>query len=157
MIVVESVTSAEDLGGLIAVEQASFLNPWTREMYVAELQNPDVSRLLVAKDSDGRIVGFCSFWLVLDELHINNLAVLPEYRRQGVASIILKRVFDEGRRAGAGRATLEVRRSNEIAQRLYERFGFAVAGVRRGYYRHPDEDALVLWREDLPQSAGHGP
>jgi len=157
VIVVEPVTSAEDLGGLIAVEQASFLNPWTREMYVAELQNPDVSRLLVAKDSDGRIVGFCGFWLVLDELHINNLAVLPEYRRQGVASIILNRVFDDGRRAGAGRATLEVRRSNEIAQRLYARFGFAVAGVRRGYYRHPDEDALVLWREGLPASAGHGP
>ena len=157
MIVVEPVTSAEDLGGLIAVEQASFLNPWTREMYVAELQNPDVSRLLVAKDSDGRIVGFCGFWLVLDELHINNLAVLPEYRRQGVASIILNRVFDDGRRAGARRATLEVRRSNEIAQRLYTRFGFAVAGVRRGYYRHPDEDALVLWREGLPKSDGHGP
>jgi ribosomal-protein-alanine N-acetyltransferase len=156
MIVVEAVTSAEDLGGLIAVEQASFLNPWTRDMYLAELQNPDVSRLLVAKDSDGRVVGFCGFWCVLDELHINNLAVLPEYRRQGIASMILNRVFDDGRQAGAGRATLEVRRSNEIAQRLYARFGFTVAGVRRGYYRQPEEDALVLWREGLPESARHG-
>lgn len=156
MIVIEAVTSAEDLGGLIAVEQASFLNPWSRDMYVAELQNPDVSRLLVAKDSDGRVVGFCGFWRVVDELHINNLAVLPERRRQGIASMILNRVFDEGRRAGAGRATLEVRRSNEIAQRLYARFGFTVAGVRRGYYRHPDEDALVLWREGLPEAASYG-
>lgn len=149
-IVVEPVASDEDLGGLVAVEQASFFNPWTREMYVAELQNPGVSHLLVAKDSDGRVVGFCGFWRVLDELHINNLAVLPEFRRQGVASKILRRVFEEGRRAGAGRATLEVRRSNEIARRLYERFGFTVAGVRRGYYRNPDEDALVLWREGFP-------
>ena len=85
-IVVEPVTSAEDLGGLLAVEQASFLNPWTRDMYVAELRNPEVSYLLVAKDSAGRVVGFCGFWRVVDELHINNLAVLPEYRRQGIAS-----------------------------------------------------------------------
>lgn len=155
-IVVERVTSAEDLGGLLAVEQASFLNPWTRDMYVAELQNPGVSHLLVAKDGAGRVVGFCGFWCVLDELHINNLAVLPDYRRQGIASKILDRVFVEGRRAGATRATLEMRRSNDVARRLYERFGFTVAGVRRGYYRQPDEDALVLWRDGLPEGSENG-
>ena len=124
-------------------------------MYIAELQNPDAC-LLVAKDAEGRVVGFCGFWRVLDELHINNLAVLSEHRRQGIASKILNRVFAEGRRAGASRATLEVRRSNEIARRLYERFGFTVAGVRRGYYRHPDEDALILWRERLPEHSDDG-
>jgi [ribosomal protein S18]-alanine N-acetyltransferase len=155
-IVVEQLTSDEDLGGLLAVEQASFLNPWTREMYVAELQNPGMSHLLVAKDAAGRVVGFCGFWRVLDEIHINNVAVLPEYRRQGIASLILGRVFSEGRRVGAGRATLEVRRSNEVARRLYERFGFTVAGVRRGYYRNPDEDALVLWREGFPEPSENG-
>ena len=155
-IVVERVTSAEDLGGLIAVEQASFLNPWTRDMYVAELQNPGVSHLLVAKDQSGRVVGFCGFWCVVDELHINNLAVLPECRRQGIASTILGHVFAEGRRAGAARAMLEVRRSNEVARRLYERFGFIVAGVRRGYYRQPDEDALVLWRDGFPEIPENG-
>jgi [ribosomal protein S18]-alanine N-acetyltransferase len=155
-IVVERVTSAEDLGGLLAVEQASFLNPWTREMYLAELQNPAVSHLLVAKDPTGQVTGFCGFWCVADELHINNLAVLPEHRRQGIASAILSRVFAEGRRAGAARATLEVRRSNDIARRLYERFGFTVAGVRRGYYRQPDEDALILWRDGLPDDSENG-
>ena len=156
-IVVERVTSAEDLGGLLAVEQASFLNPWTREMYLAKLQNPAVSHLLVAKDPTGQVTGFCGFWCVADELHINNLAVLPEHRRQGIASAILSRVFAEGRRAGAARATLEVRRSNHIARRLYERFGFTVAGVRRGYYRQPDEDALILWRDGLPDDSENGP
>ena len=155
-IVVERVTSAEDLGGLLAVEQASFLNPWTREMYLAELQNPAVSHLLVAKDPTGQVTGFCGFWCVADELHINNLAVLPEHRRQGIASAILSRVFAEGRRAGAARATLEVRRSNDIARRLYERFGFTVAGVRRGYYRQPEEDALILWRDGLPDDSENG-
>src|SRR4029079_17933961 len=86
-------------------------------MYLAELQNPAVSHLLVAKDPTGQVTGFCGFWCVADELHINNLAVLPEHRRQGIASAILSRVFAEGRRAGAARATLEVRRSNHIARR----------------------------------------
>ena len=148
-----TVQSTADLDGLLAVEEASFLNPWTREMYLAELENPGVSCLLVAKTETGHVVGFCGFWRVLDELHINNLAVLPEYRRQGIASRILAHVFAEGRKVGAGRATLEVRRSNEIARRLYEHLGFRVTGVRRGYYRHPDEDALVLWREGLPDEA----
>jgi ribosomal-protein-alanine N-acetyltransferase len=155
-VTIEHVTTVEDLGGLVAVEEASFLNPWTREMYLAELERPGVSYLFVAKDSAGRVVGFCGFWRVLDELHINNLAVLPEYRRQGIASAILERVLDEGRRAGAGRATLEVRRSNEVARRLYERLGFTVAGVRRGYYRQPEEDALVLWREGFPEQTENG-
>src|SRR4029079_2585947 len=129
---VEPVASADDLGGLLAVEEASFLNPWTREMYLAELDNAGVSYLFVAKDAEGRVVGFCGFWRVVDELHINNLAVLPEYRRQGSASMILNEVFAEGRKVGAGRATLEVRRSNDVARRLYERFGFLITGVRRG-------------------------
>ena len=150
-IVIETVQSSEDLEGLLAVEEASFLNPWTRDMYQAELQNPGVSYLLVAKDAAGRVIGFCGFWRILDELHINNLAVLPEFRRQGIASSILARVFAEGRKVGAARATLEVRRSNDIARRLYERLGFTVNGVRRGYYRQPEEDALVLWREGLPE------
>src|SRR5216683_3224520 len=86
---------------------------------------------------------------VLDELHINNLAVLPAYRRAGIGSALLTHVLDEGARMGARRATLEVRRSNEAARQLYERFGFSVVGVRQGYYSNPVEDALVLWREEL--------
>jgi len=118
-------------------------------MYFAELQNPGVSYCFVARDEEGRAVGFCSFWRVLDELHINNLAVSPERRRSGVASALLTCVLEEGARGGARRATLEVRRSNDAARQLYERFGFTVAGVRRAYYTRPVEDALVLWREGL--------
>ena len=146
---IEPLTSPDELDALVAVEESSFTNPWTREMYLAELENPGASFLLLAKDSSGKVVGFCGFWRVLDELHINNLAVLPEYRRRGVASAILARVFAEGRALGANRTLLEVRRSNNAAQHLYERFGFTVAGVRRGYYRNPEEDALILCREGL--------
>ena len=103
----------------------------------------------LAYDTEGRSIGFCSFWRVLDELHINNLAVFPDRRREGVASALLTFVLNEGARQGAKRATLEVRQSNDPARYLYERFGFTVAGIRRGYYTRPVEDALVLWREDL--------
>jgi ribosomal-protein-alanine N-acetyltransferase len=153
---IEPLVSSADIDAIIAVEQASFTNPWTRDMYLAELENRGVSFFFVARDDDRRIVGFCAFWRVLDELHINNLAVLPEARRMGIASALLRRVLAEGAKMGARRATLEVRRSNDIARRLYERFGFSVAGVRRGYYSQPTEDALVLWRESLDSGDPQG-
>jgi ribosomal-protein-alanine N-acetyltransferase len=86
---------------------------------------------------------------VLDELHINNLAVAPAHRRHGVATALLTYVLQQGAKLGARRATLEVRRSNEAARQLYERLGFTTTGVRRAYYSNPVEDALVLLRHDL--------
>jgi ribosomal-protein-alanine N-acetyltransferase len=121
-------------------------------MYLTELENTGVSYCFLAKDEEGRAVGFCSFWRILDELHINNIAVLPPFRRLGVATALLTYVLSEGVALGARRATLEVRRSNDTARLLYERFGFTVAGVRRDYYTKPVEDALVLWRENLSGS-----
>ena len=143
------VASPAQIDSVIAIEESSFTNPWTRDMYLAELENRGVSYIYLAEAPDGTIAGFCSFWRVLDELHINNLAVLPAYRSLGAATALLSYVLAEGTRLGARRATLEVRRSNETARRLYERFGFSIAGVRRGYYTRPDEDALVLWRDSL--------
>lgn len=147
--VIEPLVSNEDLEAVLAIEHASFTNPWTREMYLAELENPDVSFCYVVRGRSGAVIGFCSFWRVLDEMHINNLAVLPTHRGTGVGTALLEEVLRQGARRGARRAALEVRRSNEEARRLYERLGFAVAGVRRAYYTHPVEDALVLWRENL--------
>ena len=123
-------------------------------MYLAELENTGVSYCFLARNDGHEAVGFCSFWRVLDELHINNLAVLPEERRAGIGSALLQFVLNEGAALGARRATLEVRRSNQLARLMYERFGFTVAGVRRGYYTKPVEDALVLWHENLAE-AGH--
>ena len=144
---IEPLTSAAEIDDVLAVEEASFTNPWTREMYLQELENRTVSFCFLARDADRRVVGFCSFWRVLDELHINNLAVLPEFRRRGVASALLTRALAEGATLGMRRATLEVRHSNDPARLLYEQFGFSVAGVRHGYYTNPVEDALILWRD----------
>jgi ribosomal-protein-alanine N-acetyltransferase len=146
---IDLLSSPGDIDAILAIEHESFTNPWTREMYQAELENRGVSFCFLAKDQTGRIVGFCSVWRVLDELHINNLAVLPEHRRAGVATALLERALEHAVQSGAIRATLEVRRSNDAARLLYERFGFTVAGIRRGYYTKPVEDALVLWKEAL--------
>ena len=146
-LIIEPLSSPEDLDAVVAIETESFTSPWTREMYVSELKNVGVSFCYLARDESGRAIGFCSFWRVLDELHINNLAVTPDCRRRGIGTALLGHVLAEGMRLGARRTTLEVRRSNDAARRLYERLGFVTAGVRRAYYTNPVEDALVLWRE----------
>jgi len=148
-VTIEPLSSPADLDAIVAIERASFTNPWTREMYLAELENHGISYCFLARNERGTVVGFCAFWRVLDDLHINNVAVAPASRDAGVGTALLREVLREGARLGARRATLEVRRSNEAARRLYERLGFSLAGVRRAYYSNPVEDALVLWREDL--------
>jgi [ribosomal protein S18]-alanine N-acetyltransferase len=134
-----------DLDGVLAVETESFTNPWTRQMYVWELQNRSVCHIYVVRTTSCPVIGFCAFWLVFDEIHINNVAILPQFRGRGIGSALLRHVLTEGRRLGARRATLEVRASNDGARRLYERLGFYVAGLRPRYYTNPVEDALILW------------
>lgn len=137
----------EDLTGVLSVEEESFTNPWTREMYAAELLNRAVCHIYVVRTAEVPVVGFCAFWLVCDEIHINNVAIRPAWRGQGIGTALMAHVFAEAGALGATRATLEVRASNEGARRLYERLGFRVAGTRRNYYTNPIEDAVILWRE----------
>ena len=144
---IELLDGETDLDGVLEVERESFTSPWTREMYAWELQNPAVCHIFVVRTAERPVVGFCAFWLVVDEIHINNVAILPDLRNQGIGKVLMQRVFDEARKLGARRATLEVRASNDGARRLYERLGFYVAGTRRDYYSNPVEDALILWRD----------
>jgi len=145
---IDALAGESDLDGVLAVESESFTNPWTKEMYAWELQNRSVCHIYVARTPDCQVAGFCAFWLVFDEIHINNVAVRPEYRGRGMGTAVIHRVFAEARVLGARRATLEVRASNGGARRLYERLGFYVAGVRPNYYSSPVEDALILWRDE---------
>ena len=143
-----------DLEGVLEVERASFTSPWTREMYAWELQNRAIGHIYVMRVRECRVAGFCAFWLVFDEIHINNLAMRPRYRGIGMGTALLTYVVAAGRDLGARRATLEVRASNEAALRLYERMRFYVAGRRRNYYSNPVEDALILWRDEIDARDG---
>jgi [ribosomal protein S18]-alanine N-acetyltransferase len=150
---IEPLADDLDLEGVLEVEAESFTNPWTRDMYSWELRNRSVCHILIVRTEDCRVAGFCAFWLVFDEIHINNMALRPRFRAQGIGTALLSHVLAKGRELGARRATLEVRTSNDRARRVYERLGFYVAGTRRHYYTNPVEDALILWRDDERGSA----
>jgi ribosomal-protein-alanine N-acetyltransferase len=152
--IIEPLQLERDLDDVTALEAICFTNPTTREMLRHEVESSDVFHAYVMRQSStesprGAIVAFCAVWIIFDELHINTLAVHPELRRQGLASLLLTHVIEDAVRRGADKATLEVRRSNEGALKLYQRFGFEVGGVRKEYYRQPVEDALILWRTGL--------
>jgi len=143
------LSETDDLGEVVALEAASFTNPWSQEILARELRNRDVARVYALRNAAHQLLAFCSCWFIADELHINTLAVRDDSRRRGLATRLLRFVFAQAVAAGVEHATLEVRRSNEPALRLYERFGFEVKGIRANYYSHPVEDALILSREKL--------
>jgi ribosomal-protein-alanine N-acetyltransferase len=144
---IEPLADERDLDGVIEVESESFTNPWTREMYISELRDRSVCHILVVRSGGLPVVGFCAFWLICDEIHINNLAIRPSFRRRGLGAALVQAVLAQAGTLGAARATLEVRASNVTARELYERHGFRLTATRRGYYTNPVEDALILWWE----------
>ena len=146
-VTVERLASPADLDGVLALEEASFNNPTSREWYEGELKRPEVCFIYVLRTPGRPVAGFCAFWLVIDQAHINNLAVLPELRGQGLGTQLLEAVIAEAAHLGAILLTLEVRQSNEPALRLYEKAGFYREGVRKNYYTNPIEDALILSRK----------
>ncbi len=143
--IIERLTDEADLDAVVALEEQSFTNPWSRDTLVWELRNSDVTFVYVMRLDDRTPVAFCVCWMLLDELHVNTIAVAPAYRRQGLATRLLQHVLGEAGARGVRRATLEVRASNQAALKLYERLGFSVTATRPGYYTQPDEDALILW------------
>jgi [ribosomal protein S18]-alanine N-acetyltransferase len=142
-----------DVPALAALEAACFTHPWTPAQIHEEVARvpPDMVLVLEGPGSPGGapagIRAYCSFRLVVDEMHVMNMAVHPGYRRQGLARRLLAFAMARAARAGARRALLELRTGNREALALYASLGFRSLGVRREYYREPTEDALVLARE----------
>ena len=134
-----------DLPFILAIEQASYSSPWKRAAFVRELHN-EQGRFFVAEQVNGinrTILGHICSWLIIDEVHILNIAVHPTARRQGIAGALLDKTLTEGQHVGACAANLEVRQSNSAAIALYQQFGFQTVATRRKYY--PDgEDALLM-------------
>jgi len=144
---VEALSGEEDLAGVMEVDRSSFATPWSREMYDTELQNSGISFIVVLRTPECRVAGYCSYRLVVDEVHINNVAVRAECRSKGFGRCLVEYALREGRNRGATRVLLEVRSGNVAARQLYESLGFTTIGLRRAYYREPVEDALVLARD----------
>ena len=142
---------AADLPDVLVIERASFSMPWSRGAFLYEIEQNQVARCWVGR-TDSRIVGYICLWQVADELHVTNVAVHPDARRQGIARALLESVFAHARAAGSRVVILEVRPSNTEAIPLYESFSFRVIGRRRGYYYDTGEDALVM--EALVASGG---
>jgi len=138
----------EDIDMVMEIERDCFMVPWSRDSFLIEIEQNKFARYVVA-EKDGGIVGYGGMWLVIDEAHITNIAVHSAYRRQGFGRKILSELIRIAEREGVFRMTLEVRKSNDAAQKLYEEFGFQVCGVRPGYYPDNHEDALIMWRENL--------
>jgi len=132
-----------DVPAVHEIDLLSFSLPWPERSFRFELTENQVSRGWVT-ELDGKIAAMLVLWFIVDEAHIATIAVHPDFRRQGIGEQILLHALRAARAEGAQRAFLEVRAGNAAAQAMYRKYGFTVAGVRRGYYKDNNEDAFLM-------------
>jgi len=142
-----------DLGAVLPIEAASFKHPWSREMFLRELEH-DWSCILVCTETGGvepapadPVLGFLIYWLVHDEIHILNVAVAPAQRRRGIARRLLQEAERRAQAAEIALITLEVRKGDAGARALYRQLDYKEVGIRKNYYSEEGEDAVVMVRE----------
>ena len=140
---------AEDAEEVAAIEAATFARPWSADAFRHEMEQNPVARYLVA-ERDGRIIGYAGAWIVLDESHVTNVAVIAEERGRGIGTALMERLLWYLSNLGAGYATLEVRESNARAQAMYAKLGFVRVGRRKKYYEDNGEDAWLMVCDRLP-------
>ena len=138
--------NADHLEEIERLERICFSRPWSRRMLAEELENQCAAFLVAEDGQTGAVMGYAGLLVVADEGYITNVAVFPEYRRQGVAAKILEIYLNFAQANWLACLTLEVRPSNEAAIALYQRYGFEEVGRRKNYYDLPKEDALILTR-----------
>ncbi len=132
----------EHLADVAKIESECFFEPWSENSLRLLLEDNAIA--FVALAGDGRAVAYGAMLCVLDEGQITNVATLSDYRRRGIAERIMKALAERGAERGISSFTLEVRATNEAARRLYAKLGWQELGVRRGFYRFPMEDAIVM-------------
>ncbi|NLI60594.1 MAG: ribosomal protein S18-alanine N-acetyltransferase [Clostridiales bacterium] len=138
----------EDIDDVLEIEKLCFSTPWSFQSFKAEIEGNYCARYVVAEQG-GRVKGYGGMWIILDEAHITNVAVHPDYRGIGIGEAIMKALIKTAVNLKVDGMTLEVRVSNKIAQNLYEKLGFTGVGIRKGYYTDNGEDALIMWKERL--------
>ena len=137
--------AVKDLPKVIRIEKKSFSSPWSITAFLKELHNKQADYYVAV--SSGVVKGYIGVWCLINELHITNLAVHPNYRRQGIATYLLDFILKEAKKREIYRLTLEVRVSNKEAKQLYLKEGFAKFKVKQDYYKDNGEDAVVMSKE----------
>jgi ribosomal-protein-alanine N-acetyltransferase len=140
------------LRGIMAIERQVYARPWSPNLFVAEMTEPHNRCYLVAR-IDKSVVGYAGMICYGDEAHITNIAVDPQRHRHGIGGRLLFEQMGRSIEMGATAVSLEVRVTNWGAQRLYARFGFHPVGIRRRYYQELNEDALIMWTDDVRTEA----
>ena len=135
--------SLADLDEVVGIENVSFPTPWKREHFLHEMKRNPHAWCVVLESRDS-VVAYAATWILVDEVHVNEIAVRPDLRGRGIGRRFLARILEEARKKGCKRACLEVRPSNRSARKMYENLGFRETDMRRGYYSDTGEDALVL-------------
>ncbi|HSK29716.1 MAG TPA: ribosomal protein S18-alanine N-acetyltransferase [Candidatus Limnocylindria bacterium] len=131
-----------DMDEVMVIERTSYRFPWSTGFFLQELQVACARSILA--ESDGQIIGYVLYWLLPGAVDIHNIAVHVDFRRRGLGRVLLDKVVAEARRQSILHVTLEVRKSNLPAQKLYESIGFVTTGIRKGYYSDDGEDALAM-------------
>jgi ribosomal-protein-alanine N-acetyltransferase len=139
------------LRAVMAIERRVYSRPWSPNLFAAEIAEPANRSYLVAK-LHKEVVGYAGLICYGDEAHLTNIAVDPQLQRKGIATRLLYEEIVRAREMGATAVSLEVRVTNWGAQRLYARFGFRPVGIRRNYYQELQEDALIMWTDDIRSS-----
>lgn len=137
--------SAKHIDDLVVVENLSFEIPWSRQSLIDEIVNNSTAVYFCAL-SDDMAIGYVGMWQVIDEGHITNIAVHPEFRKSGAGSLLMEELLKEAHTRGITALTLEVRESNESAKSLYRKYGFEEGGARKAYYADNREDAIIMWK-----------
>lgn len=134
----------EDVEQVFEIEKLSFTLPWTKDSFYYEMTTNENAYYVVAETKQG-VVGYCGMWLVLDEAHVTNIAILPDERGKKLGERLMRAAMDTAKGQGAVLMTLEARVSNEPALNLYRKLGFKNGGIRKRYYTDNSEDAIVMW------------
>lgn len=132
---------------VMATDSVVYPSHWSRKLWLAEIDRP--GRIYLVAEDGGAVVGYIGAAIVADDLHIMTVVARPSSQRRGIATRLMIEVVSRAVAQGCTAMTLEVRAANKAAQALYRRFGMAPAGVRRGYYQAENEDAIVMWVQDI--------
>lgn len=138
----------KDVEAIAEIEKICFATPWSEDAVYKEITSNPIAHYIIG-EIDGKVVGYVGFWQILDEGHITNVAVRPEFRGNHIGSALIAIMIEVGTSLGLTRYTLEVRSSNEPAKALYRNFNFKEAGLRKGYYEDNGEDAVIMWRDPM--------